>query len=481
MTDAQKRAIAIAKAKQLKANQDSVASPAPAGPSVPDDMFLNPETGQMTSRDLLRNNMDPTQLDAVAAGGTQGMTLGFGDELAGVAAGVSGGPDAQKFATEKARAFQEASSAKFPNTYTGAEIGGAVITPAKAATTVKGAAVVGGLMGGAYKAGTAEGSAVERAGDFGKGVIIGGFTAGTGAIAFKGISSGLQKLLNKSGARPTVPLLKATKSAAYKAVDGSGEVFKAAEVDDLILNVLMKVDDGNYVPGVDKQTDAALALLQRQEGRDITIGRLDKIRQNLWARYSKADNEVDILDAIAAIDDLIDSKAGSSDLMKAARLANSRFRKAEMLEDAFTKAQLQTAGTGSGGNVLNKYRQAVTSIVTNPKKAKWFSPEELDLMDSFVRGSITENVQRKIGKLAPGGNGLMSALNLYAAAVDPTMLAATATATASKALADRSVRSGSEALLDAVSTGVIRQPSAGGNIGRAAQVAGVGSNALLDY
>jgi hypothetical protein len=156
---------------------------------------------------------------------------------------------------------------------------------------------------------------------------------------------------------------------------------------------------------------------------------------------------------------MIASKASGNEIMQAARAANAAYSKAQLLENAFKKARLQTAGTGSGGNILNKYRQAVTRIVTNPREAKWFSADELALMETFIEGDVSENVMRKIGKLSPGGNGLMTALNVYAAAVDPTMLAVTATASAAKGAADKSAMQGSERILDAVSTGVIKPPA----------------------
>ena len=133
-------------------------------------------------------------------------------------------------------------------------------------------------------------------------------------------------------------------------------------------------------------------------------------------------------------------------------------RTQRLLENAFKKARLQTSSTGSGGNILNKYRQAVTRIVTTPREAKWFSGEELALMERFIEGDDVENVLRRVGKLAPGGNGLMTALNVYAATVDPAMLTVTAVATAAKEGADRSAMRGSEGILDAVSTGVIAAP-----------------------
>jgi hypothetical protein len=145
--------------------------------------------------------------------------------------------------------------------------------------------------------------------------------------------------------------------------------------------------------------------------------------------------------------------------MTLAREANSRFKKAELLDLAMmTKAELQTASTGSGGNILNKYKQAITSILTNPNKAKWFNDAEKAQMEALVRGTTTENFMRQIGKLSPNGNGLMQALNLGAVAMNPAMLAVSAGSTAAKAIADNSGRRAVQGLLNTVS-GVPLRPA----------------------
>jgi hypothetical protein len=273
-------------------------------------------------------------------------------------------------------------------------------------------------------------------------------------------------------ARPTIEALKAVKSAAYKAVDTSGETFGADEMRGLYAAAQKLADDGNFVREADPQTFGALRTLANygdDAGKEVSLTQLDKIRQSLWARYNRGDEPL-VLDMIGAIDDLVASRADSSALMTAARAANSKYAKAELLEKAFRKARLETAATGSGGNVLNKYRQAVTHILTNPKEAKWFSAEEIAVMERFVMGTDAENVLRRIGKLSPGGNGLMLALNIYGAALDPKLLAVTGVGTAAKLAADKSAMRGSETILDAVSTGNI--PAQITRDGRAAGILG---------
>lgn len=445
----------------------------PSG-GVPEGMFLNPVTGQYTSRELLKNVQDVSTTDAALAGGTQGMSFGTIDEMMGVVGRLEGGEDMANFRREQARARIEAAEDQRPVTTMAADVAGSMLVPAGAATSAGRAAAVGALAGGARAAGDGEGGLQNRAVDGAQGAATGALLgAGAAKITQVGTNQ-FRRLFEKTAERPTVAGLRMTKQMAYKAVDDAGEVFEPDEIIDFVASIENQLDASGYVGGFGQKMDAQLGRLQKLALRDdeVSLSALDDIRSRLWKTYETAKDEVELLDVISSIDDLIDSKAGASELMAAARLANSRYRKSQMLEDAFNKAELQTASTGSGGNILNKYRQAVTAIYTNPRKAKWFNEQELALMESFVRGNRSEEILRRVGKLAPGGNGLMSALNLYAAAIDPTMLAATATASAAKGAADRSVTKGSEGLLDFVATGQKRAAQKPVNVGRPASAAG---------
>lgn len=295
---------------------------------------------------------------------------------------------------------------------------------------------------------------------------IAGAVAAPAAVNFG--SKAFQRLFAKSAETPTIANLRATKNAAYQAADDANVSFTSRDMNRIISRAVKAADDANYVPEVDSQTKAALDILSKRAGRTATLGELDKLRQGLFRRYNADKTQVAILDMIDAIDDTIQQSAAGGELMTAARVANARFKKSELLDDAFTKAADQTASTGSGGNILNKYRQAVTSIINNPKKARWFSQQEIDTMRNFVHGNLPENVLRRIGKLAPGGNGLMSALNLGAVAVEPTMLGVTAAASGAKALADRGARQGAAELQRYLATGqapVRTAPQIGGPVG----------------
>lgn len=411
-------------------------------------------------------------------------TFGLADEAAAAIGSLAPGNDysttLDASRQREAAIAQDNRAASIAGTLTGF-VANPVVRAMPGASTVKGAAGQGAAIAAADAFGNGQGGATSRALDAAKAAPVGAlFGAGT-KIAIDGASKVVNRLLTKSVERPTIETLKATKNAAYKAVDQSGETFTGQEVKGLYAKAQQLAKDGNFVKEADPQTFGALKTIEAhaKAGKDLSLSQLDKVRQALWGRYNRGDEPI-ILDMIGAVDDMIAARAGASAQMEAARLANSRYAKSQLLESAFKKARLQTAATGSGGNILNKYRQAVTSIITNPKEARWFSADELAIMEKFVMGTDVENVLRRIGKLSPGGNGLMTALNVYAASVNPQLLAVTGAATGAKMAADKSAMRGSEAILDAVSTG--KMPQAARSVsGGAGKIGGASYNALRGY
>jgi hypothetical protein len=288
--------------------------------------------------------------------------------------------------------------------------------------------------------------------------IAGAFFA---PLALAGANKTVNTFFKRASDRPSLDTLRDAKNAAYSAVDASGLKAPLTAADDLFTRSQAAAAAANYVPDVDKQTMAALEMMKNQIGKELTIGELDKLRQGLFNRLKSAPNEVAIRDMIDIVDDTIQSLPGGGDLMATARIANTRYKKAELFENAFKKAEDQAASTGSGGNVLNKFRQAVTSIINNPKQNRFFTREELDFMTKFVRGDLPENTLRLIGKLSPSGNGLMMALNVGAIATNPLMAVITAGAQAAKSSADIMAMGGADAIQTMAATGrvPVAQPS----------------------
>jgi hypothetical protein len=264
----------------------------------------------------------------------------------------------------------------------------------------------------------------------------------------------VNKTFKRSVERPTLQSLRDAKNAAYSKVDKSGVKFDPNEVNQIIAKSNAAVAKFNYVPEVDLQTKAALKTIQSQMDNTMTVGQLDKLRQSLYKRYSAARNEQGIREMIDVIDEAIEAKAPANRLMDTARQANKRYKKLEMLEDAFRKAELDTATSGSGGNLVNNYRRAVKNILASKKKSQFFDDAEVRVMEQFVRGKMSDNMLRLIGKMSPSGGGLMQALNVGAIAYNPAMLGVTVTGMAAKGAAEARSLKSAEQIKDMLATGI---------------------------
>lgn len=453
----------------------------------PEGMVYNPNTGQMTSREMIANNVQPNMAEAATYGGAQGATFNLSDEATGAINAVipGGGTMGERydFGREYARGMLDAARRDHPVATLSGEIGGAISTgtalgkgaqsvansgtlgteasavlraastpPQTLRSAIPQGAAVGAAYGSAYGAGGGEGGAENRVGNAVDTAKWGALFGGVAPAAINIGTKAFRAAFGRSAAKPTIESLAQTKNAAYRAVDDSGEKFTSSDLQSMLARARTSLDDVNFIPEGDPQTAASLKTLENVSSRDLTIGQLDKVRQSLWGRYNRS-QEPGILSLIDEIDGLVQSRGSTSELMAAARLANSRFKKAEELQRAFSNAERQVSATGSGGNTVNKFRQAVTSILNNPKRVKWFSAEEVKAMENFVKGNLSENIMRRIGKIAPSGNGLMLALNIGAVANNPAMAGFTVAGSAAKGLADRAANRGAESLVGLVGRG----------------------------
>ncbi len=132
---------------------------------------------------------------------------------------------------------------------------------------------------------------------------------------------------------------------------------------------------------------------------------------------------------------LEEAKGNYAAKMRATRLDNAEYR-----------AELNAASAHSGGNINNATRQALKSMLLNPKAMRGFTEEERAAIEQVVKGTATGNVLRKVGKLLATSG--MHGANVLAgsAALAPLThglsLAAPAVGAISKRLADRSTAKG---------------------------------------
>lgn len=173
----------------------------------PEGMFANPLTGQTTSRDMLRANVDTSRGGAFLSGGAQGATYNFADEIVGGLSGAIYGPERGNFDRERTRAEYEANRAAHPIVSGASEIGGAVSTSiggagvagklgASVPTTLLGRAGAGAAIGAAegalagYGAGEGTGDRLSKAATFA--ALGGGIGFGAPLVAAGARSVGRQ-------------------------------------------------------------------------------------------------------------------------------------------------------------------------------------------------------------------------------------------------------------------------------------------------
>lgn len=394
----------------------------------------------------------------------ESMTLGLvGDEAAaGLDAAMGRGTYDERLDARRSqeRQFREDN----PYVAFAADVAGGIAAPgvgaanfiARGATTagrLRRGAAAGAAAGGTYGFMEGEGGVADRATNAGVTAGLGGFFGAAAPAApavLNAAGRGLQRLWTKAAERPTVGILKAVKNQAYRAVEEANEVFGGDDMTALAARVRDIADnDVSYVPGEDTAVDAAIRSIVRREGQDTTLSQLDTIRQGLWRRVTAKPDQVQIYDLIESIDDVINTRASTSELMTAARQANRQYSQSDLLDRAFQRARDQAESTGSGGNVANLYRQAVTRIINNPRQARFFDDAQIAVMRSFLSDSRSQRAMRLIGKMSPSGNGLMLMLQtLGGVATSGATVPLAVAGAGAKNMADRGVMQGAERVLD---------------------------------
>jgi len=357
--------------------------------------------------------------------------------------------------------------------------GASTLVKAGTSPSVMSAAAKSGASGVVYGAATSEGDLTERL-KAGSVMAIPSALFGGGTQALFNIASPAIKAIvtksDKTSRQPTVETLRDIKNRAYKAVSDAGIVVDEDATTGLY-NASQRIARlREYNPDVDTYTKASLDLLERQADKRLTVNQLDRVRQSLWDRYKQSGySEQAIRDMIDEVDLTIQRLPGDNDFIKAARLANSRYRKSEVISEAFDKAERSATAAGTGGNVVNRYKQVVNNILNDKKQTRYFDDSEVMAMRNFVDFTPSEQVLRVIGKLDPTSNGLMTALNVAAVATEPTMAGLSALGFAARRASEGMTTQKGEALFEKMATGV--SPI----INRATSPAGVAPIVLSEY
>lgn len=316
---------------------------------------------------------------------------------------------------------------KFANTAAEFIPGGIAAAPKKA---ISGAIKFGALPGIASEAAgqATEGTAAEPWARAGAAILAGG---GAAALDDAGRSSAANRDLLKTA--PTRDQIKGASQAAYKMADDAGVVVAPQAIQRTAQKLIQDATNAGFLPKIHPKVNAALEQIVEASGTALPLDRLELSRRVLGSAaksmepderriasqlIDKFDSEIENL----GIDDILSGDLGAAtEALTQARSLWSRNRKAEMIEEAVTKADRRSASTGSGGNTDNAIRQNIRAILDNPKKVRGFTPDERAALEKVVRGGPVQNALRLVGKLSPQGSGLMAALGIGGAAINPML------------------------------------------------------------
>ena len=150
-------------------------------------------------------------------------------------------------------------------------------------------------------------------------------------------------------------------------------------------------------------------------------------------------------------------------------------RKTQKVEDMIDNAILETASTGSGGNINNKLKQAINKIIKeNKRKPGGWTPDELAAMRAVVEPSAGRDLARLVGKISPSGNGLHALLELGAVSHNPKFAPLIAGGHLAKTYADRATAAAVDDLLELIRVGGKRSNMPKKNLTSATKAKNVG-------
>lgn len=271
-------------------------------------------------------------------------------------------------------------------------------------------------------------------------------------IAGQVVGGGASSLVRGGKKVPNAPAaeeLQQMKRDAYKAVDGLGAAYTPQSYSSMTNAVDAAVKSKNISPTRHPKAFSFVEDMRTRFKNGMTLTELDQLRQEVRRDLMRSPDESERFFGDVIIDEIDDfiAKAGpgqmasgngadAANAITTARELNTRWRKTEMIEDALYKAEFQTAATGSGGNINNKIKQALTSILTNEKKRRAFSADEIAELEGVIKSGKGEDLLRLVGKLSPSGNGLMAALGIGGTVANPLLAAVPVAGMVAKGLAD---------------------------------------------
>lgn len=405
MTPEQQKALAVARARRRRQASGPVKNADGTYGQAPADMFMNPATGQMTSREMIGANTETSAAGAGLRGAAAGVLFGFDDEIGALHSYLTGDQERAKFQLEQARAKQDVDADQHPIAATGGKIAGALVPAAASAPLAVGKGVlgtmargagIGALEGAAHGAGGGEGLE-GRVNGAAWGSGVGGVVGGAAPAVIAGVKSAANPALAMLTRKPSEAkvrrgLLDTLRQSGRSADDVATEVAEAGlegqgefRLMDALGSAGQRRAAGVVRAGGDGATELAEFLEKRQLGQpervsgflDEAFGMAGETAQSrtasLKAARSTAANAaydaargnaapVDVRSALRVIDDRIGGMKGSGVTGDGidAKLAGYRSR---LAADAKDLAEGETARELSDFDRVLGVKQAVQDDV----------------------------------------------------------------------------------------------------------------------
>ena len=208
--------------------------------------------------------------------------------------------------------------------------------------------------------------------------------------------------------------LRAASSAAYKAAENAGAVFKPNAYDNFVSSLVTKIENSGYLPKLQPKIAAVLEELDAQKGTAKSLEKLELLRRvNKNAMGSKEADEQRLAGIVQDELDNFVSKAGPADILagnaplalselKNARKLWSQASKSDAIETLIDRAKISAPNFSASG-MENALRTEFRALAKNPSKMRLFAPDEQEAIRKVAMGGPVENVMRFIGKFAVRG------------------------------------------------------------------------------
>lgn len=357
---------------------------------------------------------------AFQTGATQGMSLGFADEVGAafmtpieaIGSAIQGkgfdlGRDYNS-ALERGRGIDAASADLNPMANLAGNITGSSVVAGSlpnfsraAAPTIGSMAARGATDGLIYGALTGFGTGDELGERAQQAVTGGALGAGLGG-AVGGVAGALANR-GVAAAAPEATELFDQSGSLYDAARDSKVVFPQANVQQTADDITAKAISEGLDPDLHPRATVALRRLQEAANGNMTAQDAMTLRRVIGGAAGDITNPDQSRIAGMMTRDFDNFVSASIPETAAANALYTTAKKTELIENTIQKARDMSAANYSASGFENALRQQFKNLITSRSALRNFTDAEVEAIRKVAEGGPIENVLRYVGKLAPTG------------------------------------------------------------------------------